>query len=262
VERHLHPGDRRGHRDRASRDHRATGRVRVPPHGEWRPHEDREREQRAEALHGEGDGHGEQHQESEPDERRAEPPGGRAGRVERERYQRAVQDGECGATKREQCGRRGEVAAGRAQRVAEEQLLESLRRLGRHRQERAEAHQAGHGDRGAGVGAGTGVARREGDQARRGERSARSAEQQRRAGQCRQHEARQQAVGERLRRIGEALGDHPEAERAAERADQCQLGERPAVDAGAEGVEEEVDDLHVNGRVRGAGSSPRRRPPA
>ncbi|HZB06085.1 MAG TPA: hypothetical protein VE449_05795, partial [Thermoleophilaceae bacterium] len=85
MEGHLHPDDGRGYRDGAAGEHGSTRRARVAAHRERRPHEHREREQRAEALHGEGDRHGEQHQESEPDERRAEPPCGRAGRVERER---------------------------------------------------------------------------------------------------------------------------------------------------------------------------------
>ncbi len=160
---------------------------------------------------------------------------------------------ERGAAQHEQHRRRGQVAVGDPERVPEQQLLEPLRGVGRERQQRAEPHQAGDRHGGAGVRADARVARREGDQRSGHERSAAGAEQERRARERREHEAGEEAVRERLGAVREPLRDHPEAERAAEPSHQCQLEQRAPVDAGAQGVDQEVEHVHVSGRARGAG---------
>ena len=127
-----------------------------------------------------------------------------------------MEGGERGAAEHEQRGGRDQVAVGDPERVAEQQLLQPLRRVGREREQRAEAHEAGHRHRRAGVRADAGVARGEGDQRGGHERAARGAEEERRARERGEHEPGEEAVRERLGAVGEPLGDDPEAERAAE----------------------------------------------
>ncbi len=142
--------------------------------------------------------------------------------------------------------RRGgdEVRVGHAQRIPEEQLRQALRRVRCQCQQHAEPDQPGYGDRGAGVGSDALVACGQRDHQRGDQRARGRPEQQRGAGQRCQHEPGQQAVGERLRGVGQLLGDHPEAERAAERARQRDLGEGAAVDAGTQRIGEEIEHLH------------------
>ena len=145
---------------------------------------------------------------------------------------------------------RDEVGVGHAERVAEEQLLEPLRRVRGEREQRAEAHQARDHHGGAGLRADALVARGERDQRRGHERPAGRAEQQRGAGQRGEHEPGQQPVRERLGGVGQPLDDDPEAERAAEGAEQRDLEQRAAVDAGAERIEQEVErSVPVSARV-------------
>ena len=142
--------------------------------------------------------------------------------------------GQRGAAEREQRRRGHQVAVGHTERVAEQQLLEPLGRVGRERQQRTEADEAGHRHGRARVRADARVAGGEGDQHGGHERAAGGAEQERRPGKRREHQTREQPVRERLGAVGQALGHHPEAERAAEAADQRDLEQRPPVDAGAE----------------------------
>ena len=97
---------------------------------------------------------------------------------------------------------------------------------------------------------------------RRGERDQRGGDERAAAapsssgapGERGEHEPRQQPVGERLGRVGQPLGDDPEAERAAERAEQRDLEQRAAADAGLERVEQEVERPPSSvRRARGAG---------
>ena len=173
--------------------------------------------------------------------------------VEGHRRERAVQGHQGGAAEHEQGRGRDQVAVGDPERIAEEQLLEPLRRVRRQREQRAEPDQAGDRHGGAGVRADARVARRERDQRGGHQRPAGGAEQERSAGERREHQAGQEAVRERLGAVGEALGHDPEAERATERSHQGELEQRAPVDAGAQGVDEEVDHLHVSARARGAG---------
>ena len=148
------------------------------------------------------------------------------------------------------------------ERVAEEELLEPLRRVGGEREQGAEAHEPGHRDGRAGVGADARVARRERDQRGRHERAAGGAEQQRRAGERGEHQAGQQPVRERLGAVGEPLRHDPEAERAAQRArpwparaaraGRCRSG------AGRSGSRSPPRVSPRRARARGAGRSRRR----
>ena len=107
------------------------------------------------------------------------------------------------------------------EQVAEQQLLEPRRRLRREREQRARAEQRRdrHGD--AEVGADPLVARRERDRAGGDERAAGGAEHERGAGERGEHEPGQQPVAHRLGRVGLAVQQHPDAERAeGEREDQ------------------------------------------
>ena len=197
-----------------------------------------EHEQRAEALDRHGHRRGEQHEQDEPQQR----PGAGPAAAAPAGSNATADSGRCRATSAappsaSSSAGGDQVAVGHAQRVAEQELLEPLRRVGREREQRSEAHEAGHRHGRAGVGPDARVARGEGDQRGGHERAARGAEQQRRAGERREHEAREQPVRERLGAVGEPLGHDPEAERAAEAADQGKLEQRPAVDAGAQRVE-------------------------
>ena len=116
-----------------------------------------------------------------------------------------------------------EVAAGHPERIAEQQLLQALRRVGNEGKQRPEADEPGDRDGGPGVGGDIRVARGKCDQRRRDDRPAQGAEQQRRSSQPGQHQAGQQAVRERLRGVGQALAYDPEAESAAEPSGEHEL---------------------------------------
>ena len=139
---------------------------------------------------------------------------------------------------------RHEVRVGHAERVAEQQLLEALRRVGAERQQRAEAHQAGDHHAGGGLRADARVAGRDGDQRGGHRHAAGRPEQQRRPGERGEHEPRQEPVRERLGRVRQPLDHDPEAERPADRPEQGHLEHCAAVDAGAERIQERVEQVH------------------
>ena len=82
VEGDLHADDAGEHRDRGAAQHRARGRARVLPHRDRRRDQDREHQQRAEALDRDGDGRREQHEQDEPHRGRAQALGRGAAGVE------------------------------------------------------------------------------------------------------------------------------------------------------------------------------------
>ena len=98
-----------------------------------------EHQQRAESLNRHCHRRGEQHEQDESHQGRAQARRRCARWVERHRRQRAVEGHERGAAEREQHARGDQVAVGHSERVAEQELLEPLRRIGRERQQRAEA---------------------------------------------------------------------------------------------------------------------------
>ena len=123
-----------------------------------------------------------------------------------------------------------QVGAGDAEQVAEQQLLEPRRHLGREREQRAGAEQRGDGHGDAEVGADPLVARRERDRAGGDERAPGGADHQRRAGQRGEHEPGQQPVAHRLGRVGLAVQQHPDAERAEGEREDEDLEQRAAGD--------------------------------
>jgi len=253
VEGDLDADDAREHPHRGAPEHRPRGGARVVPHGERRPDQHRQHEQSAETLDGHGHGGREQHEQDEPQQGGAQAGRRGAAGVEGHRRERAVQGHEGGAAEHEEARGCGKVAVGDPERIAEEQLLQPLRRVRRQREQRAEPDQAGDRHGGAGVRADARVARGERDQRGGHQRPAGGAEQERSAGERREHQPWEEAVRERLRAVGKALGHDPEAERATEASHQGELEQRTPVDAGAQRVDEEVDHLHVSARARGAG---------
>jgi len=245
VEGDLHAGDRRHHRHGRSRNHGAGGTRGAGTHGHRRPDQHRQHQEGAEALDRHRHRGREQDEQHEAGEAGPGARGGGAGRVEGDRGKGTMKCGQCRATEHEQERRRHEVAVRHAERIAEEELLEPLRSVRSEGEERAEADQAGDSDRGAGVRPDARVARRERDQGGGHERAAGGAEQERRAGEGREHQPREQPVGQGLGAVRQPLGHDPEPERAAQRADHRQLEQRPPVDAGAERIDEEVDHLHA-----------------
>jgi hypothetical protein len=156
--------------------------------------------------------------------------------------------------RREQKPGRDQVGVGHTQRIAEEQLLEPLGALRDECEQRSEAHEPGYGHGRAGVRADALVASGEGEQRGGDDRAARRAEQERRAGDRREHEPWEQPVRERLSAVGEPFGHDPEPKRAGERADQRDLEQRAPADAGLDGLQEEVEYLHLSDRrARGGG---------
>ena len=118
----------------------------VAPDSERRRDDRRQREQGAEALDRDADGSGEQHGERHAQRFRPHAERGRADRVEDERRERTVKRREREAAGHDQRPCRRDVARGGRQRLAEQQLAEPLRGVGREREQRAEAQQ--RGDRG------------------------------------------------------------------------------------------------------------------
>jgi len=254
VERDLDPHDAGEHCHGSAPKHRARGRASVLSHRERRSDQHREHEQRAEPLDRDGHGGCQQHEEYQANERGTEPRGGRTPGVEGHRGQRAVQGEQREAAQAEQRGGRDEIAFGHPQRVAEEQLLEALRRVWRQREQRAEADQTRDRHGGARVRADARVASGERDQRGGRERAARGAKQDRGARERGDHEAGQEPVGERLRAVGEALRKDPEPERTAESAHKRQLEQCTTVDARAQRVDHEVEHVHVSDRARARGA--------
>ena len=134
-----------------------------------------------------------------------------------------------------------QVGVGGRQDVSEEQALDSRGRVGGEGQQRAEAEEPGdhHGDRR--------VAPDARDPAHEGDRHGRdrdardSADQDRDPGQGGDHQAREEGVGEGLRRVGDAVEDHPAAQRPAGQRDQPDLEQRPADELLAQRICDEVD---------------------
>ena len=127
------------------------------------------------------------------------------------------------ATSAASAARGDEVGRARAEQVAEQQLAEPRRDVGREREHRAEAERRRDGDADGDLRADARVARRERDQRRGDEHAAGRAEQQRRADERRDHEPRQHRVRERLGGVGLAQVQQPDAERAARRAEHDDL---------------------------------------
>ena len=227
----------------------------------------REHEQRAEPLDGHRHRGGEQDEQREPHEAGPDAGGRGAGRVEGERGERAVERGQRRAAEHEQERGGHEVAAGHAERIAEEELLEPLRRVRREREQGAEADQPGDRDRGAGVGPDARVARGERDQRGGHERAAGRAEQQRRARRARRAPARAAVRARATPRRSASRSvttqkpsaPHSEPTIASSSSARRSMPERS-------GSSEEVDHLHAislaraSGRARGAAPSPRRPP--
>ena len=200
-----------------------AGRRHVAADRDGRGHQCGEHEQSAKALNGHGHGRGEQDEQGEPQEGRPQPEGGRAGGIERGGGERSPERHERSATNGHEHRGGHEVAAGHPERIAEQQLLKALRRVGSEGEQRPEADEPGDRDGCPGVGGDIRVARGERDQRGRDDRPARGAEQQRRPGQPGQHQAGQQAVRERLSGVGQALAHDPEAESAAEPSGEHEL---------------------------------------
>jgi len=194
VERDLDADAAGKHRNGGAAEHRPRGGACVMPHGERRANQHRQHQQGAEPLHRHSHRRCEQHEQYEPDGRRPQACRSSAAGVEGHRRERAVQGHERGATQHQQNRRGGQVAVGDPERIAEQQLLQSLRGVRRKREQRAEPHQAGDRHGGAGVRADARVARGEGDQRGGHERAAGGAQQQRRAGERCEHQTGQEAV--------------------------------------------------------------------
>ena len=165
---------------------------------------------------GGADQHGQHEQRAEPLDRdshrggqqdeQGEPHGARADAERRRRPRRRTRVAESGRwsaasaapPRTSSSGGRERSASGHAERVAEQQLLEPLRRVGGEREQRAEAHKAG--DRDAVPVSGPTRASRAANaiSAAATSRAAGGAEQQRSAGQRGEHQAGQQAVRQRL----------------------------------------------------------------
>ena len=137
-----------------------------------------------------------------------------------------------------------QVGVGHAERVAEEQLLQALGRVGRERQQRPEPHQPGDHHAGGRLRADARIARATPISTAATATPPDGAEQERGAGQGGEHQAREQSVGERLGGVAEPLDHHPEAEPAAHRPEQRHLEQRAPVDAGAQRVEQRVQEVH------------------
>ena len=244
VERDLQAHEARQHRHQRAAEHRPAGGVRVSAHGHRRRHESRQHQEGAEPLHGHGDRDCQQQEQCHAHEQRAESERRGAFAVEGEGLERAVQRGQHEHAEAEQGCRSHRVRVGHPQWIAEQQLGQALGRVRREGQQRAEPDQPGHRDRGTGIRADSLVPRGQRDHQRGGQRPRGRAQQERGPGQRGQHEPGQEPVCERLGGIGQPLCDHPEAERAAERARERDLGESAAIDSGPQRIEQEVEDLH------------------
>ena len=200
-------------------------------HGEGGSDEHGKHQQRAEALHGDGDRRRHQPQQREPHERRAAAcsaaapagsktwrPAAAAARPARRRRARAAARRRRGPRRSRRAGRRTAAPRGAAARRARAPATTPSPT----RPVTATAVPVSGPARASRAASAISAAGRE--------RPCRRPEQQRRAGDRRQHEARKQAVRERLAGVGEALAQHPEAERAAEAAGEHQLERRAQLD--------------------------------
>ena len=117
-------------------------------------------------------GRREQDEQGEPQEGGPQPEGGRAGGIEGGGCQRAPERDERRAAQYHQHRGGHEVAAGHPERIAEQQLLQALRRVGSEGEQRPQADEPGDRDGGPGVGGDIRVARGKCDQRRRDDRPA------------------------------------------------------------------------------------------
>jgi hypothetical protein len=165
--------------------------------------------------------------------------------------QRAVQGGEGDGRGDRQRAGRDEVARRDAEQVAEQQPREVRRRVGPAGDEDPRAEQRGDRDRDREVRADAPVAGRRGDEQRRarhaaGRRRAAAAPPATRAiGQAREHRVRR-----RLRRVRLAVGEDPQAQRAAGGAEQDRLEQG------------RVDDAHAWPPQSWCGAATTRSPPS
>ena len=142
-----------------------------------------------------------------------------------------MQGSQGGSASGQQHRGRDQVTGRHPERVAEQKLLEPLRRLGRECEQRAQSDQPRDRHGGPSVGPGARISRREGDQCCGDDCSARGSEQQGRVGQPGEHQPGEESVRQRLRAVCESLAHHPEAERAAEAAREDELEHRAELDA-------------------------------
>jgi hypothetical protein len=121
-----------------------------------------------------------------------------------------------------------QVAVGRAERIAEQELAQPGRGVGRQRERDAEPEQRADRHRDGELRADAPVARRERDEQRGRHDPARRSQHDRQAGQRREHEPGQHRVGQRLGRVRVTQVQDPDAQRAADDPQQHDLGQGPA----------------------------------
>ena len=159
-------------------------------------------------------------------------PGGCRGRgarrVEGHRGQGAVHRDEGAGAEDGEDRRRDEVRVGHPEWIAEQELLEPRRGVGREREQPAEAEHPGHHDGGGRVRADALVARRDRHERRGHRHTGTRAEQQRGSGQRGQHEARAAGRGRATRPRRRAGSFAPRSRALRRRAEQDDLRSRAA----------------------------------
>ena len=121
-----------------------------------------------------------------------------------------------------------QVGVGRRQDVAEEQGLDPRRRGRREGEQGAESEECSDDDGDGGIAADPRRAPDEGNRDRGDRDAGDAADQQRDSGQGGQNQAGKEGMSERLRGVGDAIEDHPAAERPARDRDQPDLEQGPA----------------------------------
>jgi hypothetical protein len=145
-------------------------------------------------------------------------------------------------------GRRDQIAVAHGEGIAEQELLEPLGSVRGKSEQGPQPQHPGDHHSGRGVRAYALVPSGHGDEDCRQPHARRRPEQERRPRKRGHYQPRQQSVGERLRSVAQPPADHPEGQRAADCPEQGHVEQGPASDAGAPGVEQEIEQLHINAR--------------